>query len=443
MMNPYLLGFRCTLCNTEYGPEDSGAMYNCPKDGGNLDAVYDYRRIMRNINPYTLVQDQNRSIWHYGPLLPMFGRNINATSGRNRVPIWSLGWSPLYRAPALERALDARAIWLKDDGRLPSASFKDRASAIVIARALEMGVKTITTASTGNAASALATLVSGSGIRCTIFIPEDTPEGKLAMMLVHGAKVYAVQGSYDDAVALSNEAARRFGWYNRNTGFNPYTREGKKTAAFEIAEQLALAGPLEPRGPVAEFGRVPQIAGRAAAFRSPDVIIVPVGDGNIISGLHKGFKDLYAVGGIDKMPSFIGVTATLAPSLASAWRNETEEIMRVSSKTIASGISVDKPNDGIMALRTLRETRGTLIEATDEEMIEAMGTLARKAGVFVEPASAAAYVGLEKARRSGFIRGDDEVVLQLTGSGLKDTRSAALVDNKPVVIRSLDDVTAA
>ncbi len=439
-MNPYLLGFRCTLCNTEYSPEDSGAMYTCPKDGGNLNAVYDYRRIMRNINPYSLVQDQNRSIWHYGPLLPMFGRNINASSGRNRVPLWSLGWSPLYRAPALERALDTRAIWLKDDGRLPSASFKDRASAIVIARALEMGVKTITTASTGNAASALATLACGNGIRCVIFVPENTPEGKLAMTLVHDAKVYEVQGNYDDAVALSHEAARRFGWYNRNTGFNPYTREGKKTAAFEIAEQLALAGPLEPRGPVQPFGQVPQIAGRAAAFRAPDVVIVPMGDGNIISGLHKGFKDLYAVGGIDKLPSLIGVTATLAPALASAWRNDTEEVMRVASKTAASGISVDKPNDGIMALRALRETRGTLIEATDEEMVEAMATLARRAGVFVELAAAAAYVGLEKARRSGFIRGDDEVVLQLTGSGLKDTRSALLVGNKPNVIHSLDEL---
>lgn len=442
MMNPYLLGFRCTLCNAEYSPEDSSAMYTCPKDGGNLDAVYDYRRIMRNINPYTLVQDPNRSIWHYGPLLPMFGKNINATNGRNRTPLWSFGWSPLYRAPLLERALDSRAIWLKDDGRLPSASFKDRASAIVIARAQEMGIKTITTASTGNAASALATLASGNGIRCVIFVPENTPEGKLAMMLVHGATVYEVQGSYDDAVALSNEAAQRFGWYNRNTGFNPYTREGKKTAAFEIAEQLALTGPLEPRGPATDYSRVPQLPGRQAAFRTPDVIVVPVGDGNIISGLHKGFKDLYALGGIDKVPRFVGVTATLAPSLATAWRNDTEEIMRVASSTLASGISVDKPNDGLMALRTLRETHGTLIEATDEEMIEAMGILARRAGVFVEPAAAAVYVGLEKARRAGYIRGDDEVVLQLTGSGLKDTRSALLVNNKIESIQSIDDVKA-
>jgi threonine synthase len=441
MMNPYLLGFRCTLCNADYGPEDSYAMYTCPKDGGNLDAVYDYRRIMRNINPYTLVQDQNRSIWHYGPLLPMFGKNINATNGRNRVPLWSFGWSPLYRAPALERALDARAIWLKDDGRLPSASFKDRASAMVIARALEMGVKTITTASTGNAASALATLASSNGIRCVIFVPENTPEGKLAMMTVHGAKVYAVQGSYDDAVALSNEAAQQFGWYNRNTGFNPYTREGKKTAAFEITEQLALFGPLEPRGATIAYGRVPQLPGRQAAFRTPDVMVVPVGDGNIISGIHKGFKDLYALGAIEKMPRFVAVTATQAPSLATAWRNDTDEIMRVSSNTLASGISVDKPNDGLMALRALRETQGTLIEASDDEMIEAMGTLARRAGVFVEPAAAAAYVGLEKARRSGYIRGNDEVVLQLTGSGLKDTRSALLVGNNPQVIQSLEDVT--
>jgi len=443
MMNPYLLGFRCTQCNTEYGPEDSAAMYTCPKDGGNLDAVYDYRRIMRNVNPHTLVQDRNRSIWHYGPLLPVLGKNTMTSNGRNRIPLWSFGWSPLYRAPALERSLDSRAIWIKDDGRLPSASFKDRASGMVIARALELGVKMITTASTGNAASALATLAIGTGIQCSIFVPENTPDGKLVMMLIHGAKVYAVQGSYDDAVLMSNQAALEFGWYNRNTGINPYTREGKKTAAYEIAEQLAAAGPVEPRSPSFEYGRVPQLPGKQAAFRAPDVVVVPVGDGNIISGLHKGFKDLYALGGIDQVPRLVAVTATLAPSLASAWKNETEETMRMASTTIASGISVDKPNDGIMALRAIRESHGTLIEATDEEMLEAMRVLARRAGVFVEPAAAAVYVGLEKARRSGFVRGDDEVVLQVTGSGLKDIRSALQAADKPQIIQSLSDIAVA
>jgi len=314
--------------------------------------------------------------------------------------------------------MGVRAIWLKDDTRLPSSSFKDRASSMVIARALETGVTTICAASTGNAASSLVTLCAGTGIRTVIFVPQSTPEGKLAQILIHGASVYAVEGSYDDAFELAVQASQTFGWYNRNTGVNPYTREGKKTAAFEIAEELGRKGEGEFRtsSPLHLFTPSP--------FRAPDVVVAPVGDGNIISGLHKGFKDLLALGWIEKMPRFIGVTATLAPALYRAWQSGTEHIETMPSSTIASGISVDLPRDGIMALRAIRETGGVFVEATDEEMLDAMGVLARDAAVFVEPACAAVYVGLRKALQLGAIQGDDEVVLQLTGSGLKDVKSA-------------------
>jgi threonine synthase len=247
-----------------------------------------------------------------------------------------------------------------------------------------------------------------------IFVPQSTPEGKLAQILIHGARVYAVRGSYDDAFELATQASTEFGWYNRNTGINPYTREGKKTAAFEVCEQLAAPHPL----------LLSYSSPAPALMKAPDVLIVPVGDGNIISGLHKGLKDLCATGWIDHAPRIIGVTATLAPALYRAWEQGGEHIESVSSNTIASGISVDLPRDGVMALRAVRETGGMLIESTDEEMLDAMKGLAREAGVFSEPASAAAYVGLLKARRLGFIHDDEEVVLQLTGSGLKDVRSA-------------------
>jgi threonine synthase len=308
----------------------------------------------------------------------------------------------------METALGTRAIWLKDDSRLPSSSFKDRASSAVIARALHAGVQTICAASTGNAASSLATLCAGTGLRTVIFVPQSTPEGKLAQILIHGARVYAVRGSYDDAFELAMQASAEFGWYNRNTGVNPYTREGKKTAAFEICEQLLLSHSSPPH----------------PLFRTPDVLIVPVGDGNIISGLHKGFKELCAIGWIEHAPRIIGVTAALAPALYRAWEQGGEHIESAPSSTIASGISVDLPRDGVMALRAVRETGGMLVESSDEEMLDAMKVLARKAGVFCEPASAAAYVGLLKARRLGAIHADEEVVLQLTGSGLKDVRSA-------------------
>jgi threonine synthase len=230
-----------------------------------------------------------------------------------------------------------------------------------------------------------------------------------------------VDGSYNDAVDLANAACARFGWYNRSTGINPYTREGKKTAGFEIAEQLGAVN-------------------GQSAFASPDVVIVPVGDGNIISGVHKGFAQLHALGWIDRMPRFIGVTATLAPSMYRTWQSGSETLAAAPSTTLASGISVDLPCDGLAALRAVRDTGGVFVEASDEAMLDAMGVLARDAGVFVEPACAAAYVGLVKACAQGQITPHEEVVLQLTGSGFKDIKSAIAAVKPPQIIRTLEDI---
>lgn len=416
-MNPYLIGFRCSLCGSLYSHDQ--VTYTCPKDNGNLDAVYDYARLSQHLDPATITRNPDRSIWHYAPLLPV------TADAPPHTPLAALGWSPLYRAPVIERTLGVRAVWLKDDSRLPSSSFKDRASAMVIARAMTMGVKTICVASTGNAAAALAALCAGTDLQAVIFVPESTPEGKLAGILIHGARVYTVRGSYGDAVALAEAACREFGWYNRSTGVNPYTREGKKTAGFEIAEQLARYD----RGTPNKTG-----------FRAPDVVIVPVGDGNIISGVHKGFRELHALGWIERMPRFIGVTATLSPSFYRAWQSGGEHFETIPSRTIAGGIGTDRPCDGVMALRAIRNSGGVVIEATDEEMLDAMRTLATQAGVFVEPACAAAYVGLVKGRRDGTIGSDEEVVLQLTGSGFKDVRSALHAAGRPISIGSLADV---
>lgn len=425
-MNPYLIGFRCCTCNAVFAPDQ--ITYTCPADGGNLDAVYDYECMQSELDPQSIARSPDRSIWHYAPLLPV---ELKTENSKPNTPLASLGWSPLYRAPALERELDVRAIWLKDDSRLPSSSFKDRASAMVIARAMEMGVKTICVASTGNAAAALAALCAGTDMQAVIFVPESTPEGKLAGILIHGAKVFVVRGSYNDAVDMAHAACERFGWYNRSTGVNPFTREGKKTAGFEIAEQLATPTLA-----------LPHLVGEGweGVFRAPDVVIVPVGDGNIISGVHKGFYDLHQLGWIEKVPRFIGVTAALAPSLYRAWQSGSERFETVASQTIASGISVDRPCDGVMALRAMRHTGGCAVEATDEEMLDAMRDLATKAGVFVEPAAAAAYAGLVKARRAEIIRAEDEVVLQLTGSGLKDVRSALRAAGEPTIVESLSDI---
>jgi threonine synthase len=411
-LNDYLLGLRCQRCDTLYAID--AVTYTCPIDGGNLDVVYDHTRMRRDLDPSVITSNPDRSIWHYQPLLP---EQAHAAA---HTPLRSFGWSPLYRAPVLEARLGVRAIRLKDDSRLPSSSFKDRASAMVIARAQTLGLKTICVASTGNAAGALSALCAGTGLEAVIFVPQGTPEGKLAGIQIHGAQVYMVRGSYNDAVDMAAKACEKFGWYNRSTGTNPFTREGKKTAGFEIAEQLG--------------------ANTASGFRAPDAVIVPTGDGNILSGVHKGFAELHALGWIDRIPRFIAVTATLAPSLYQAWRDGHEAPQLVPSTTIASGISVDVPCDGVAALRAVRSSGGAFVEATDEEMLDGMRVLARDAGVFVEPACAAAYVGLVKGCATGLIHADDDVVLQLTGSGFKDIKSAVAATGAPRMISSLDEI---
>lgn len=412
----YLTGFHCGRCDADHAHD--AVTYTCPHCGGNLDATYDYAAITRATDPRAIAADADRSVWHYAPLLPAAPPEPGAAT-----PFTTFGWSPLYRAALIERELALRAVWLKDDGQLPSKSFKDRASAMVVAHALATGVSTLCVASTGNAASALALMCAGTALRAVILVPKGTPEGKLAQSLIHGATVFMVDGSYNDAVDMARLACERFGWYNRSTGVNPYTREGKKTAAFEICEQLGSGSPT--------------------AFRAPDAVIVPVGDGNIISGVHKGFRDLRAVGWIDRMPRFIGATAALAPSLYHAWAAGKDTFDTIPSTTIATGISVDAPCDGAMALRAIRDTGGCLIECDDGEMLESMAALARASAVFVEPAAAAAHVALVKAARQGLVRPQDEVVLQLTGSGLKDARSALRAAGAPVQVRSLADIERA
>ncbi len=186
-------------------------------------------------------------------------------------------------------------VWVKDDGRNPTASFKDRASAIAVVKAQEKGAEIITTASTGNAAAALCGLCASVEQPNVIFVPKSAPPAKIAQLLVFGSTVMLVDGTYDDAFELCLEAADAFGWYNRNTGFNPYMSEGKKTVSFEICEQLG--------------------------WDAPDVIFVSVGDGCIIGGVHKGLKDLLALGWIDKMPRIIGVQAAGSNFMAEAWEN--------------------------------------------------------------------------------------------------------------------------
>jgi threonine synthase len=392
------LGYRCSLCGAEYAPVE--VQYTCPKDGGNLDVVPDYAAINRAASPGAIAQSREQSMWRYLPLLPVRDPGFTGT------PLRAAGWTPLYRADRLAADLGLRSLFVKDDGRNPTASFKDRASAVVVARALEIGVERVVTASTGNAGAALAGLAAAAHLPATILAPETAPPAKVAQLLMFGAEVFLVVGNYDQAFDLTLEASREFGWYCRSTGYNPFTVEGKKTAAFEIAEQFS-----NNQSPITHW-------------RVPDYVFVSVGDGNIITGLWKGFRDLHALGWIERMPKLMGVQAEGSAACANAWRANTETITPVAADTLADSISVDLPRDGVRAVRAVRETGGAYVVVSDDDILAAMRDLARGAAVFAEPAGATAYAGSVKAVREGTIDREATVLVLNTGNGLKDVKSA-------------------
>jgi threonine synthase len=414
------VGYRCSLCNTEYLPGQ--VTYTCPKDGGNLDIVLDYDVIRQKFQPEDLTNRSEASLWRYLPLLPV------ADPGGEGTPIRYAGWTPVYRLERLGQELGLEHLWLKDESRNPTASFKDRASAVIVARAREIGVETIVTASTGNAGAALAGMSAAVGQKAIIFAPKSAPAAKVAQLLVYGAQVILVNGSYDEAFDLTVQAAGEFGWYCRNTGYNPFTAEGKKTAALEIWEWWG------------EEHRTWHEPGNPLDHHPPLTVFVSVGDGNIISGIHKGFKDLHALGWIERLPRLIGVQAEGSAAIANAFHAGTEQILPISAKTIADSISVDLPRDGVRAVRAARETGGTYILVSDDEILQAIASLGPQ-GIFAEPAGATAYAGLVKALGQGIIQPGDPVLVLNTGSGLKDVRAAMqAVKAAPVIEPTLEAV---
>jgi len=412
-------GFRCSLCNAEYLPGQ--VTYTCPKDRGNLDVVLDYDNLRQKFQPEDLTCRAEDSLWRYLPLIPV------ADPGGEGTPIRAAGWTPVFTLKRLAKKLGLENVWLKDESRNPTASFKDRASAVVVARALEIKAEVVVTASTGNAGAALAGMSAAVGLKSVIFAPKSAPPAKVTQLLIYGAKVILVDGTYDEAFDLTIKAAEEFGWYCRNTGYNPFTAEGKKTAAFEIWEWYN-----QKKEWISERGdKVSEV---------PLTVFVSVGDGNIISGIHKGFKDLLALGWLVKMPRIVGVQAEGSAAIANAFLAGTEKIIPVSAKTIADSISVDLPRDGVRAVRAARETGGTYIQVSDEEILKAIAALGPM-GIFAEPAGATAYAGLVKAAGQEIVKAGDPVLVLNTGSGLKDVQAAMQsVSAAPVIEPTLEAV---
>jgi len=410
----HMIGYTCLVCGREQGKDFSG--YTCPSCSGNLNLTYDYAAIRDTLDakdPFPATHRED--IFRYLPLLPL--------TDPSQAPTLRVGATPLYEAPRLGAAIGLDRVFLKDDGLNPSASFKDRASAVAITRAREMGANVVAGASTGNAGSSMACMAASVEIPCVIFVPEKAPAAKIAQLLIFGAHVMAVQGSYDDAFDLCFKVCEQRGWFNRNTGYNPFTREGKKTCSLEICEQFD--------------------------WDPPDTIVAPVGDGNIISGTWKGLKDLHAVGLIDRLPRVICAQSEGSSAISqSVWaiRDRAQdpdaidwsgvEIKQVEATTAADSISVDLPRDGVAAVRAVIESGGEAVTVPDEEILAGISEIARLAGVFCEPSSSTTWACLKKLAREGKVKRDERVVCLLTGSGLKDVANARKVAGEPTGIKA-------
>jgi threonine synthase len=323
-------------------------------------------------------------MWRYRSLLPLEDAPIT-------YPLW-VGGTPLIAPPGLREEVDIANLWLKDETRGPTGSNKDRATALVLQHALNAGIATISCSSTGNTAVSLAVGAAAAGKQAVIFVPNDVMESKLGLMLAAGATVLKVNADYAATARLSRQAAAAFGWYDRNTGVNPLTVEAKKTVAFEVWEQLERD--------------------------TPDVVIVPVGDGPTLNGIAKGFRELVECGAAGRIPRIVGVQAEGCQPIKLAWETNSR-IKAVQPATVADGIAVGAPISGAMALRDVRQSGGGFVAVSDAEILGAVRMLAIRAGVLAEPAGAAALAAIERAAVEGLVGRDERVVVLVTGSALK------------------------
>ena len=429
----FLTGLRCLRCGRTFmaGRID----YVCPcrpnhgSDLGHLDVVYDYDAIdaMRNRRPDPANSDDSslfpsqyrltgRTIERWWPLLPVRPASL---------PPLPVGDTPLLRVNRLGEAIHVPNLYVKDDGRNPSGSLKDRASAVAVSRAREIGRKVVATASTGNAAAALAAMSAAAAHSAVIFVPRSAPQAKIAQLLVYGSRVLAVDGTYDDAFDLCVRACDEFGWYNRNTGYNPFMTEGKKTVSFEIAAQLAEANARDG---------LKGSEGHSRPLVAPDCVFVSVGDGSIIGGVYKGFWEMHTLGWVDRIPRIFGIQSTASAAIHDAWRDDLEVPQPVAAATAADSISVNAPRDATKALRAVRASSGAFLLVEDEAILKAILPLARLGGVFAEPAGATALAGLQLAQRKGLLEPAETVVVISTGSGLKDVPAAMRVAGEPAII---------
>lgn len=400
-MKPTGFIYKCIDCGREYST--FGILYLCPwcstgnsntaPPKGVLRILYDYQKIRKSITGFTDLKNNG-----FVSLLPI------ASVGS--LPPLRVGNTPLYPVTELDGSRLPFSLRLKDDSQNPTFSFKDRASALVSAFAKEKKLGIIVAASTGNAGSSLAGICASQKQKAVIIVPEKAPLAKLTQIIMYGATLIPVKGTYDEAFELSVKATEEFGWYNRNTAFNPLTIEGKKTVSFELFEQM---GSLVP-----------------------DRIFISAGDGVIVSGVYKGFEDLLGLNLIDRMPVIVVIQSEKSDNLV---RNiGKKDFTVIPSATIADSISVDIPRNFYMAQHFIQKYNGETLTVSDDEILKASKNLSGNTGLFAEPAAATAFAGLLSYMKQGLIPPGTSNVVLLTGSGLKDLKAVSPLVNMPASI---------
>lgn len=388
-------------CGKSYRNGLDGSCATCGPEGV-LEIHFDLARARRTLNRRSLKQ-RPWNVWRYTELLPV------ASNGRR--PALVPGGTPIVDAPRLAEWAGIRELRVKDEGRNPTASFKDRASVIGVTRALARKARVIACASTGNAASSLAGAAASVGLPCVIFVPEFAPEPKVAQLLVFGATVIRVEGSYDETWEMCQRACGRHGWYNRNAAVNPSLVEGKKTCGLEIAEQTNED--------------------------VPDWVAVSVGDGCTIAGIWKGLVEMKALGLLERLPRMLGVQAEGARPLVDAF-HERKDLSPGQAQTIADSICVGHPRNWRKALRAVRDSGGTFVAVSDDAIVDAMRETGKRAGLFGEPAGVACIAGLRQAVADGIIGRRAKALAVMTGSGLKDVKTAIRAAGEPVSLPPKD-----
>lgn len=397
--------YRCFTCQKEYkAHEIEPDQYLCPKCGssekqmpldGTLSVEYDYAALKKDLKRERFLHISPGRMWEYPQLWPLSHAAESSHEAFDGIPTEWL--SPFILPPNQVGAwnVDGASVSYLDDTRNLTASFKDRASLLVALKALQLGQTEISASSTGNAGTSLAGICARLKMTAHIWVPETIPQGKLLQLAAYGARIYLVKGDYDAAFDIGLEVAMKKGWYNRNTGFNPLTIEGKKSAAFDIF--IGMHGTI------------------------PDVIFAPTGDGVVLAGLYKGFWELFQLGLIGKLPRLVAAQSEKGDAVCRYLHYGRFEY--VPATTIADSINAGAPRNLHMAVHAIRETHGTAVAVSDESILDAQKRIARECGLLVEPAAAASLACYLKLRDEGGLADRERVMLLFTGHGLKDPAS--------------------